>query len=78
MTTEIEFIPNGTVTSARGFPAGAVFTGINQHSKYNLDLGVLFSEAACVTAGLFTTNKMKAASVLLCKDMLPGNNIRAV
>ena len=78
MTSCIEFIPDGTVTSAAGFTAGAVSTGIKQHSKYKLDLGMLFSETACVTAGLFTTNKMKAAHVLLCKDILPDNGIRAV
>jgi len=78
MADDTELIPNGTVTSAKGFTAGAVSTGIKQHSKYKLDLGMLLSEAPCIAAGVFTSNKMKAASVLLCKDMLPGNNISAV
>ena len=78
MTADIEFIPNGTVTSAQGFTAGAVFAGINKHSKYNLDLGILFSEAPCATAGVFTNSKMKAASVLLCQRKLPTDSIRAL
>jgi len=78
MATDSEFIPNGTVTSARGFTAGAALAGINRHSRYSLDLGVLFSEAPCAAAGVFTTNKMKAAPVLLCQKKLPADGIRAL
>ena len=78
MAAEIEFIPNGTVTSARGFTAGAAFAGINKHARHNLDLGILFSEAPCTAVGVFTSNKMKAAPVLLCQKKLPGKTARAV
>ena len=78
MATEVEFIPEGTVTSARGFKAGATFADINKHARYNLDLGILFSEAACVAAGVFTANKIKAAPVLLCHKKLPAKTARAV
>lgn len=78
MATEVEFIPEGTVTSATGFRAGATFAGINKHARYNLDLGILFSEAACVAAGVFTANKIKAAPVLVCHKRLPAKTARAV
>jgi len=78
MATDIQFIPDGTVTSARGFTAGAAFAGINRHSKYNLDLGILFSETPCTTVGVFSANKMKAAPVLLCQQRLPTDGIRAL
>ena len=78
MIDDAGFIPDGTVTSARGFTAGAVATGIKQHSRYKLDLGMLFSKAPCATAGVFTISRMKASPVLLCKDMLPIDNIRGV
>ncbi len=78
MAAGIEFIPEGTVTSAKGFMAGATFAGINKHAKYNLDLGILFSEVPCIAFGLFTTNKIKAAPVLLCQERLPSKTARAV
>ena len=78
MGAEIEFIPGGTVTSARGFKAGATFAGINRRARYNLDLGILLSEVPCITVGLFTANKMKAAPVLLCQDILPSRTARVV
>ncbi len=78
MEAEIEFIPGGTVTSASGFKAGATFAGINKRARHNLDLGILLSEVPCVTSGLFTTNKMKAAPVLLCQDILPSRTARGV
>ncbi len=77
MKSDTELIPDGTVISARGFSAGAVATGIKQHSKFRLDLGMLFSEAPCTATGVFTTSRMQAASVLLCKNILPAENIRA-
>ncbi len=78
MEAEIEFIPGGTVTSASGFKAGATFAGINRRARHNLDLGILLSEAPCITVGLFTANKMKAAPVLLCQDILPSRTARGV
>ena len=78
MTTETESIPDGTVTSPKGFIAGAVFAGINKYSRHKLDLGILLSETPCVTAGLFTANRMKAAPVLLCQQKLPSNTARAM
>jgi len=78
MTADIELIPDGTVSSPKGFSAGAVFAGINKYSRHKLDLGILLSEAPCITAGLFTENRMKAAPVLLCRQKLPGNTVKAV
>ena len=78
MEAEIEFIPEGTVTSAKGFQAGAVFAGINKTAKYNLDLGILFSRAPSKTVGLFTANKIKAAPVALSQERLPGKPVKAV
>jgi glutamate N-acetyltransferase/amino-acid N-acetyltransferase len=78
MTTKIESIPDGTVTSPKGFVAGAVFANINKYARHKLDLGILLSEVPCIAVGLFTSNKMKAAPVCLCQQKLPGNTVRAV
>ncbi len=78
MSESFKQIQNGTITSAKGFEAGAVYAGINKHSLFKLDVALLHSETACNTAAVFTTNKVKAAPVRLCQKMLPSNKIRAL
>ena len=75
---KIEFIPEGTVTSAKGFYAGATYAGIKKRSENSLDLGILFSEVPCVAAGVFTTNKIKSAPVVLCQERLQKGRVAAV
>ncbi len=76
MEAKIEFIASGSVTSAQGFHAGATGAGIKK--KDALDLGILFSEAPCVATALFTTNKIKAAPVVLCQQRLQSGRAVAV
>ncbi len=78
MKTDFTFISNGTVTSPRGFSSGAAYGGINKHARYNLDVGILYSDVPCNAVGTFTTNKIKAASVLLCQRILPSKTVRAI
>ena len=70
MAAKIEFVAEGTVTSPRGFYAGATYAGIKKKATDSLDLGILFSEASCMAAGVFTTNRIKAAPVVLCQKRL--------
>jgi glutamate N-acetyltransferase/amino-acid N-acetyltransferase len=70
MAAEIEFLPQGTVTSPEGFFAGATSAGINKRAVDKLDLAVLFSGTPCLAAAVFTTNKLKAAPVLLSQKKL--------
>jgi len=76
MEAKFEFIPSGSVTSPKGFQAGATYAGIKK--KKGLDLGILASEVPCVAAGLFTTNRIKAAPVVLCQQRLRGGRATAV
>jgi glutamate N-acetyltransferase/amino-acid N-acetyltransferase len=76
MEARIEFIASGGVTSAQGFRAGATGAGIKK--KEALDLGILFSEAPCAAAALFTTNKIKAAPVVLSQQRLQSGRAVAV
>jgi len=78
MDTESSLIPNGTVTSPQGFLAGASYAGIKTRGDGVLDLGLLCSEVPCVAAGVFTTNKVKAAPVVLCRERLAGGTARAI
>lgn len=75
---EISFITSGTVTSPDGFLAGTTYAGIKKGGEDALDLGIIYSEAPCVAAGLFTANRIKAAPVLVSQRRLPSGRIRAV
>jgi glutamate N-acetyltransferase/amino-acid N-acetyltransferase len=76
MSAQIEFLPSGTVTSPRGFHAGAVHAGLKKEPS--LDLGILASEVPCAAAGLLTTNRIKAAPVLLCQQRLSRGQAAAI
>jgi len=78
METKIEFITSGSVTSPRGFHAGATCAGIKRGTKDSLDLGILFSEVPCVATGLFTTNRIKAAPILWCQQQLKSGRAKAI
>jgi len=75
---EIDLVAEGTVTSPDGFCAGATYAGIKKKTDDVLDLGILFSEEPCVAAGLFTTNKIKSAPVVLCQERLKKGRAVAV
>jgi glutamate N-acetyltransferase / amino-acid N-acetyltransferase len=70
MSKKIAIIPDGGVTSPRGFSAGATYAGIKKKSKDVLDLSLLYSDVSCVAAAVFTTNKIKAAPVILDQQKL--------
>ncbi len=78
MGAEIKFIPGGTVTSPEGFCAGSSYAGINKKAKHGLDLGILLSEVPSMAAAVFTTNRIKAAPVVLCQQRLQGGRATAV
>jgi glutamate N-acetyltransferase/amino-acid N-acetyltransferase len=76
MDFEAKLVYNGTVTTPRGFTAGALSSGIKSDNR--LDLGILYSEVSCVAAGVFTTNKIRAASVVLSQKSLENQKAQAV
>lgn len=66
------------VTAAKGFQAAGVACGLKKTGA--LDLALVFSDSDCTCAGMFTTNRVKAAPVLYDQTTLTQNNraIRAV
>ncbi len=60
-------ILEGTVTAPKGFKATGNFVGIK---KAKSDLMLLASDTPAVAAGFFTTNKVKAAPVLYCQEVI--------
>jgi glutamate N-acetyltransferase/amino-acid N-acetyltransferase len=58
--------------------AGAVSAGVKYEPGQRLDLGILLSTKTCTAAGVFTTNKVKAAPVLLSHERLKRGRARAI
>lgn len=71
-----EILPKGTITTPKGFLAGAIETGLKR--KGGLDLALLFSKIPCKAVGLFTQNKIKAAPVLLSQKHLLKRKAQAI
>jgi glutamate N-acetyltransferase/amino-acid N-acetyltransferase len=72
----VKNLRDGTITSPRGFLAGAAAAGIK--TKGGPDLGILYSEKPCVAAGRFTKNRIKAAPVQWCQDRVSSGKAQAV
>jgi glutamate N-acetyltransferase/amino-acid N-acetyltransferase len=60
----------------KGFSFSAVEAGIRYPDR--LDLGLIYSDTPCITAGLFTTNQVKAAPVLIDKERLKSGYAQAI
>lgn len=62
MSEKVSRLIQGGVTSAQGFMASGVHCGVKPQKK---DLALVVSRIPAAAAGVFTTNKVKAAPVLL-------------
>lgn len=60
----------------KGFSFSAVEAAIRYSDR--LDLGLIYSDVPCVTAGVFTTNQVKAAPVVIDIERLKGGHAQAV
>ena len=60
----------------RGFRASGVKAGLK--ASGSLDLAVLAADQPCAAAGTFTTNRVCAAPVKWCRELLPADSIRAI
>ncbi|MFQ5934323.1 MAG: bifunctional glutamate N-acetyltransferase/amino-acid acetyltransferase ArgJ [Dehalococcoidia bacterium] len=77
MSAKISSIPDGTITSPQGFQAGGVYCGVKAYGEDRMDLGLLYSEAPCVAAAVFTKNRVTAPSVLVSREHLKDDKARA-
>jgi len=68
---------SGGICAPKGFRAGAIRCGIKASAKKR-DLALIYSEKPCAAAGVFTLNKVKAASVLVSQDHLKDGELKAV
>jgi glutamate N-acetyltransferase/amino-acid N-acetyltransferase len=76
LTVGLRLVPSGSVSSASGFLAGAVRAGIK--SKDEFDLAILCSEVPCTAAGVFTTNQIKSAPVVLSQRHIAKGRAQAI
>ncbi|MBZ0167850.1 arginine biosynthesis bifunctional protein [Candidatus Methylomirabilis lanthanidiphila] len=70
----IRDIPGG-ITAAKGIRAAGVHSGIK---KTALDLALIVSDRPATVAGVTTSNRSKAAPVLLCEQQLKGGRLSAI
>jgi glutamate N-acetyltransferase/amino-acid N-acetyltransferase len=76
MSSGYKTIPSGSITSAKGFLAGAVHAGIK--SADELDLAILYSEAPCAATGVFNTSQIKSAPVITSQRHLATGQGQAI
>ncbi len=78
MPGAIQQLQGGSVTTPKGFSAGATAAGIKTHGDEKLDLGLLYSTQPCTWAGTFTTNKVKSPSVVYDQNIPADASMRGV
>ncbi|MFC1607269.1 bifunctional glutamate N-acetyltransferase/amino-acid acetyltransferase ArgJ [Candidatus Latescibacterota bacterium] len=67
---------SGGITAPRGFRAGATDCGIKDNDK--LDLTILMSDSPATCAGMFTTNRVKGAPVLVSRENVKNGSAQAI
>lgn len=75
MAERVSRLIQGGVTSAQGFLASGVHCGVKPQKK---DLALVFSRVPAAAAGVFTSNKVKAAPVLIDMDRIRSGRGQAV
>jgi glutamate N-acetyltransferase/amino-acid N-acetyltransferase len=78
MTAMIELIQGGSVTSAKGFAAGATYAGLKTQEEGVLDLGILLSDVPANLGATFSTNKILSPSLLLSRERATRGTARGV
>ncbi|WP_269466261.1 bifunctional glutamate N-acetyltransferase/amino-acid acetyltransferase ArgJ [Clostridium formicaceticum] len=75
MTVKKFEVFNGDITSPKGFQASGVHIGIKKKKK---DMTLIASDVLAEAAGVFTTNKVCAAPVLVSKENIKSGKIQAI
>ncbi|MCH2064603.1 MAG: bifunctional glutamate N-acetyltransferase/amino-acid acetyltransferase ArgJ [Roseibacillus sp.] len=68
----------GGVCASQGFLGGALSCGIKDPKNPRPDLALVYSKYPCVSAGTFTTNRVKAAPVKVTQAHLRARELRAI
>jgi glutamate N-acetyltransferase/amino-acid N-acetyltransferase len=77
--TKEAFEIKGGVTAPIGFLVGSIYCGVKEGNASKEDMALICSEVPAVAAGTFTTNKVKAAPVLVSMAHVRGAaGVRAI
>ena len=72
-----EIVPDGGVTSPKGFKAGGLHCGLKKTDRH--DLGVIYCEVPAAAAAVYTTNLFQAAPLQVTRESLAEEGVlRAV
>ncbi len=75
-------IISGGVTAPIGFKASGIYCGLKKAvfglSTQPKDVGLIYSEAPAVSAGVFTSNKVKAAPIIISRSHLRQKFSKAI
>lgn len=73
-------IIDGGVCAAKGFKASGVYCAIKENSTKKNDIALIVSDVMCNAAGVYTSNKVKGAPVVVTKKNLEksGGKAKAV
>jgi glutamate N-acetyltransferase/amino-acid N-acetyltransferase len=74
------WIDDGGITSPLGFEAGGAYAGIKKFGSEGTrkDVGILLAKKPCVAAGLFTTNRVCGAPVIVSREHLQTRQAQAI
>ena len=73
----LEWLPDGSVTTPRGFTAGGIHVGVRTDWD-KLDVGIVASEVPCVTAATYTQNRVPGASLVISRQHLSNGKAQAI
>lgn len=72
----MKILQTNFLEGVKGFKASGIAAGFKNSGKK--DLAIIYSEKKAVSAGTFTTNKVKAACVLLNMENIKNQNTQAI
>lgn len=75
MTTPFDWLDDGGITAPKGFQASGLHAGLKRNHK---DLALIFSEVPGAAAGVFTTNKVKGAPLLVTMPRVRAGLLQAL
>lgn len=72
----MKILDNRFMEGVKGFKGAGIAAGLKKSNKK--DLAIIYSEVSAVSAGVFTTNKVKAACVTLSMENIKNENTQAI
>ena len=75
MTLDLEWLDDGGITAAEGFQASGIHAGLKRNKK---DLALIFSAVPGSAAGMFTTNRVKGAPLVVSMPRVRAGRLQAM